>query len=147
VPFDPKRTAVVLIEYQNDFTSEGGPCMAQSRTSWRSQACWSARAAWPRPRAAGATIVHAPIGYVPGYRELTLHPYGILKAVVDATAFVKGGWGAEIVEISRPQANPERTPVELVRRLPLCSARAHLPAASAGLERRGIPDSRHGRPC
>ena len=24
MPFDPKRTAVVLIEYQNDFTSEGG---------------------------------------------------------------------------------------------------------------------------
>jgi hypothetical protein len=40
--------------------------------------------------AAGATIVHAPIGYVPGYRELALHPYGILKAVVDATVFVKG---------------------------------------------------------
>ena len=24
MPVDPKRTAVVLIEYQNDFTSEGG---------------------------------------------------------------------------------------------------------------------------
>jgi nicotinamidase-related amidase len=24
VAFDPKRTAVVLIEFQNDFTSEGG---------------------------------------------------------------------------------------------------------------------------
>ena len=24
MPFDPKHTAVVLIEYQNDFTSEGG---------------------------------------------------------------------------------------------------------------------------
>jgi nicotinamidase-related amidase len=24
VPIDPRRTAVVLIEYQNDFTSEGG---------------------------------------------------------------------------------------------------------------------------
>jgi hypothetical protein len=24
VPFDLKRTAVVLVEYQNDFTSEGG---------------------------------------------------------------------------------------------------------------------------
>ena len=25
VSFDPSRTAVVLIEYQNDFASEGGP--------------------------------------------------------------------------------------------------------------------------
>jgi hypothetical protein len=44
-------------------------------------------------RDAGATIVHAPISYVPDYRELALHAYGILKAVVDANAFVKGEWG------------------------------------------------------
>jgi hypothetical protein len=31
-------------------------------------------------RDAGATIVHAPISYVPDYRELALHAYGILKA-------------------------------------------------------------------
>ena len=54
-------------------------------------------------RAAGATIVHAPISYVPGYRELALHPYGILKGVVDAAAFVKGEWGAEIVDALAPQ--------------------------------------------
>lgn len=28
---DPSTTAVVLIEYQNDFTSEGAPCMAPSK--------------------------------------------------------------------------------------------------------------------
>ena len=33
-----------------------------------------------------------------GYRELALHPYGILRCVVDAGAFVKGEWGAEIVD-------------------------------------------------
>src|SRR4051812_34373535 len=53
-------------------------------------------------RAAGAMIVHAPISYVPGYRELALHPYGILKAVVDAAAFVKGEWGAQIVDELAP---------------------------------------------
>ena len=31
------------------------------------------------------------------------HPYGILKGVVDATAFVKGEWGAEIVDALAPQ--------------------------------------------
>jgi nicotinamidase-related amidase len=54
-------------------------------------------------RAAGATIVYAPIAYVPGYGELALHPYGILKGVVDANAFVKGEWGAEIVDALAPQ--------------------------------------------
>jgi len=55
-------------------------------------------------REAGATIVHAPITFVPGYGELSASPYGILKGVVDSTAFVKGEWGAEIVDALAPQA-------------------------------------------
>jgi ureidoacrylate peracid hydrolase len=55
-------------------------------------------------RAAGAVIVHAPITFAPGYNEITAHPYGILKGVVDGNAFVKGGWGAEIVDDLAPQA-------------------------------------------
>jgi nicotinamidase-related amidase len=54
-------------------------------------------------RDAGATIVHAPITFAPGFRELADHPYGILKGVVDSTAFVKGSWGAEIVDDLAPQ--------------------------------------------
>ena len=37
--------------------------------------------------------MHAPITFAPGYGELSRHPYGILKGVVDSTAFVKGEWG------------------------------------------------------
>ena len=45
-------------------------------------------------RAAGATIMHAPITFAAGYNELSKHPYGILKGVVDGSAFVKDSWGA-----------------------------------------------------
>ena len=55
-------------------------------------------------RAAGVTVVHAPIMFAPGYGELSDHPYGILKGVVDSTAFVKGEWGAAIVDALAPQA-------------------------------------------
>jgi nicotinamidase-related amidase len=104
VPFDPKRTAVVLIEYQNDFTSEGGALHPAVREVMESTGMLeNTRRLAEAARAAGATIVHAPIGYVPGYRELALHPYGILKGVVDANAFVKGEWGAEIVDALAPQ--------------------------------------------
>ena len=47
--------------------------------------------------------MHAPITFAPGYGELSEHPYGILKGVVDSTAFVKGGWGAEIVDALAPR--------------------------------------------
>src|SRR5918999_4305734 len=102
--FDPKRTAVVLVEYQNDFTSQGGALHDAVRdVMGRTGMLDNTRRLAEAARAAGATIVHAPIAYVPGYRELALHPYGILKGVVDAGAFVKGDWGAEIVDALAPQ--------------------------------------------
>jgi nicotinamidase-related amidase len=104
VPFDPKHTAVVLIEYQNDFTSDGGALHTAVRDEMeRTGMIDNTRRLVEAARAAGATIVHAPIEYVPGYRELALHPYGILKGVVDAGAFVKGEWGAQIVDALAPQ--------------------------------------------
>jgi len=54
-------------------------------------------------RAAGVTIMHAPITFAAGYNELSKHPYGILKGVVDGSAFVKGSWGAAIVDSLTPQ--------------------------------------------
>jgi len=104
VPFDPKRTAVVLIEYQNDFTSEGGALHGAVGNVMDSTGMLeNTRRLVDAARAAGATIVHAPITFAPGYGELSRHPYGILKGVVDSTAFVKGEWGAEIVNSLAPQ--------------------------------------------
>ena len=101
---DPRTTAVVLIEFQNDFTSEGGALHgavagAMSATNMLENATEVAAAA----REAGATIIHAPISFVNGYKEITGSPYGILKGVVDSNAFVKGEWGSEIVDDLKPE--------------------------------------------
>jgi ureidoacrylate peracid hydrolase len=104
VPIDPERTAVVLIEYQNDFTSDGGALHgAVQEVMDRTGMLENTRALVDAARTAGATIVHAPITFVPGYGELAPAPYGILKGVVDSAAFVKGEWGAEIVDALAPQ--------------------------------------------
>ncbi len=100
---DPSTTAVVLIEYQNDFTSEGGALHGaveevMNKTDMLAQTVRVADAA----RTSGATIMHAPITFKPGYTEISNHPYGILKGVVDGNAFVKGEWGAEIVDDLAP---------------------------------------------
>jgi nicotinamidase-related amidase len=47
--------------------------------------------------------MHAPITFAEGYNEISAHPYGILKGVVDGNAFVKGTWGAHIVDDLAPQ--------------------------------------------
>jgi len=103
MPVDPKRTAVVLIEYQNDFTSDGGALHGAVQTVMEQTGMLeNTRRLVEAARAAGATIVHAPITFAPGYFEISEHPYGILKGVVDSTAFVKGEWGAEIIDALAP---------------------------------------------
>lgn len=100
---DPKTTAVVLIEFQNDFTTEGGVLHeAVSAVMDKTGMLANTREVVEAARKAGATVMHAPIGFTEGYGELTKHPYGILKGVVDGRAFVKGSWGAQIVDELTP---------------------------------------------
>jgi nicotinamidase-related amidase len=100
---DPETTALVLIEYQNDFTSEGGVLHgAVSEVMAKTDMLAHTREVVDAARTAGATVMHAPITFAAGYGEITNHPYGILKGVVDGHAFVKGSWGAAIVDELAP---------------------------------------------
>lgn len=100
---DPKSTALVMIEFQNDFTSEGGTLHgAVAEVMSATGTLPNAKQALDASRAAGVTIVHSPISFQPGYYEISQHPYGILKGVVDSNSFVKGTWGCEIVEDVAP---------------------------------------------
>jgi nicotinamidase-related amidase len=103
VAVDPKTTAVVLIEFQNDFTSEGGVLHgAVSEVMDKTGMLDNTKALADAARGAGATVMHAPITFAEGYNEISAHPYGILKGVVDGKAFVKGSWGAAIVDDLAP---------------------------------------------
>lgn len=101
---NPSTTAIVLIEYQNDFTSPGGvfhdgvkEVMASTRMLENTVETVT------QARAAGAAIMHVPIVFAEGYGEITGRPYGILKGVVDNKAFRKGSWGAAIADALAPQ--------------------------------------------
>ena len=102
---DPKTTAVVLIEFQNDFTSEGGTLHAavkgvMDETNMLANTVETVAAA----RELGITVIHVPISFAENYPELPSEPYGILKGVFDSKSFRKGTWGAEIVDALTPQA-------------------------------------------
>ena len=101
---DPKTTAVVLIEYQNDFTSEGGILHDAVREVMdKTDMLANTKRVVEAARAAGVTVMHAPITFSKGYGELNAHPYGILKGVVDGQCFIKDSWGAAIVDELAPQ--------------------------------------------
>jgi ureidoacrylate peracid hydrolase len=111
MPIDPKTTALLLIEYQNDFTTEGGALHQGVKAVMEStnMLANSVQAA-DQARTAGVTVMFAPISFAKGYGEITPHPYGILKGVVDSNAFVRGTWGAAIVDAISP--TPEDIVVE-----------------------------------
>jgi nicotinamidase-related amidase len=101
---EPTTTAIVLIEFQNDFTTVGGTLhdgvkQVMASTNMLANTTDLVR----RSRALGATIAHAPISFAEGYGELNSHPYGILKGVVDSKSFIKGSWGAHIVDALEPE--------------------------------------------
>lgn len=101
----PKNTAIVLIEYQNDFTTPGGVFHDAVKDVMASSDMLANTARLiKQAREQGVKIIHLPIDFAQGYPELPAQPYGILKGVADGQAFRKGTWGAEISEAVSPDA-------------------------------------------
>jgi len=100
---NPKKTAVVMIEFQNDFATEGGSLHGAVKGVMESSNMLAhAQETVAKARELGATIIHAPITFAKGYPELGDQPYGILKGVVDTSSFKKGSWGAEFADEMQP---------------------------------------------
>lgn len=102
-PIDAAKTALVLIEYQNEFTTEGGKlhgavkdCMEATKTLENSKKLLDAA------RSAGMTVIHVPISFDKGHNEISKNPYGILAGVKDGEAFTAGEWGSEICDTMKP---------------------------------------------
>ncbi|CDG38173.1 MULTISPECIES: isochorismatase family cysteine hydrolase [Asaia] len=100
------QTALVLIEFQNDFVSEGGALhdgvkAEIARTGMIDRTIALVNAA----RAKGVKIVWVPIEFAKGYPELASAPYGILAGVKATQAFQKGEWGARIIDALSPEGD------------------------------------------
>lgn len=86
-----------MIEYQNDFTSEGGALYGAVKTVINSTGMLENTAALvKKARALGVTVMWAPITFAAGYREISTHPYGVLAGVVGGQAFRAGTWGSKL---------------------------------------------------
>ncbi|MEA1086363.1 cysteine hydrolase [Sphingomonas sp. CD22] len=99
----PDTTALLLIEYQNDFVSEGGAQHdAVKAVMAETDMLAHSRAVVEQARARGVTVMHAPISFAAGYPEMPADPYGILAGIKQAQAFQKGSWGAAIADVMAP---------------------------------------------
>lgn len=96
---NPNATALVLIEFQNDFTTPGGVFHdAVKDVMQQSDMLANTATTVQQARKSGVRIIHLPIQFADGYPELTTRDYGILKGVADGSAFRTGSWGAEITD-------------------------------------------------
>jgi nicotinamidase-related amidase len=96
-------TALVLIEFQNDFTTAGGTLHDAVKGVMQSTNMLANTVALVgAARLLGVQIIHEPISFADEYRELNSAPYGILKGVVDSKSFRKDSWGAAIVDALKP---------------------------------------------
>lgn len=99
------ETALLLIEYQNDFVKDGGSQHGAVREVMSStNMLANSLEVAEKARTAGVTVTHAPIAFSEGYPEVGRDAYGILAGIVGAKAFQKGSWGVEIVDELKPQS-------------------------------------------
>jgi ureidoacrylate peracid hydrolase len=97
------ETAVVFIEFQNEFCKEGGKLHEGVKAELARQGTIpNAVRLAQGARDKGALVVHAPFVFNPDYYEQH-QMSGIVKAVADGGAFRKDTWGAEIIDEMAPQ--------------------------------------------
>jgi len=101
---DPKDTAFVFIEYQNEFATEGGKLYdAVKDVMEETNMLENSSKLLSLARDSGCTVIHAPISFEPGHDEISDSCYGILAGVKEGSAFTKGEWGADFAASMMPQ--------------------------------------------
>ena len=97
IAYDPRRTALILIGFQNDYFAEDGILTgALEDASWRRAMLESTCQMLDTLIASPTLIVSTPIVFTPDYRELS-EPTGILEVIKDVGAFKQGQPGAHAI--------------------------------------------------
>eukprot|EP00587_Corethron_hystrix_P016628 CAMPEP_0113324928 /NCGR_PEP_ID=MMETSP0010_2-20120614/17382_1 /TAXON_ID=216773 ORGANISM="Corethron hystrix, Strain 308" /NCGR_SAMPLE_ID=MMETSP0010_2 /ASSEMBLY_ACC=CAM_ASM_000155 /LENGTH=210 /DNA_ID=CAMNT_0000184491 /DNA_START=150 /DNA_END=782 /DNA_ORIENTATION=- /assembly_acc=CAM_ASM_000155 len=103
-PLNPSETALVLVEYQNEFTTEGGKLHDAVKDVMKETNMLENSASLTKAcRDAGVKIMHLPISFGKGHPEISSNPYGILAGVKEGEAFAEGEWGSAICDAMKPE--------------------------------------------
>jgi len=103
IRLEPSKTAFIFIEFQNEFTSEGGKLYPAVKASLEKFGTMeNAAKVLEKARETKCTVIHCPIQFDKGHAEIGNRPYGILKDVKDGEAFTAGTWNAEFADSMKP---------------------------------------------
>ena len=94
---NPTASALVLIEFQNEFLAPEGKLNAPVADVVReNRVIERGNELIATARSRGVPVVFVKMEFEPGHAELPAEPYGILKLVADTRAFERGSKGAEL---------------------------------------------------
>ena len=101
--FSASKTAIVFIEYQNEFATEGGKLHdAVKPVMDASSMLTNSRRVMDAAREKGAKIFHSPIKFSDSYQEVNGR-YGILANVKNGACFTASAWGGQFCDTMQPQ--------------------------------------------
>ncbi|MFG2075734.1 isochorismatase family cysteine hydrolase [Nonomuraea maritima] len=103
--YDPRRTAVLLVDPYNDFLSEGGKVWPRVESVARQVGLLDhLRSVIASARQAGVQVVFVPHRrWEPGDYESWDHPNPTQRAIMDRHSFARGTWGGEFHPDFQPQ--------------------------------------------
>jgi len=101
--FDPKKTAVLFIEMQNEFTTEGGKLHGQVREVMAlNNMLGKASVLAHEVRKLGVKVFHAPITFAGDGSDNPNKHLGILAGCDFDKLFERGSWNAAICDVMQP---------------------------------------------
>ena len=101
----PAKTAMVCIEFQNEFTTEGGKLFPAVKGCMESTGMLKKTVDLAAAvRAAGGKVMHAPIMFKADASDNPNKSLGILAGCAKDSLFTEGTWNAEFCEAMTPKA-------------------------------------------
>jgi len=101
----PSTTAVVCIEFQNEFTTEGGKLYPAVKECIQSTDCVTKAAGICKlAREKGAKVIMAPIMFKADNSDNPNKSLGILAGCANDSLFTENTWNSEFCEAMKPQA-------------------------------------------
>jgi len=103
---DPTKTACLFIEYQNEFTTEGGKLHEKVKPGMEATSMLDKSVAVAKlAREVGAKVFHVPISFAADGSDNPNKRIGILAGCATDKLFTAGTWNAEICDAMKPQEN------------------------------------------
>jgi len=103
---DPCKTALLLLHWQNELVKpEGAISKPLAGMLAEDQTVKHAQIALRASRSRGVFVVYVNVGHRPGYPEIGPNPAPLAAGLIKAQAFIRGTWGAQVVEELQPLAD------------------------------------------